>query len=450
MLLGRAWTILAGPATLFVIASSLSREEQGYYYTFFSLAGLTLFFELGLSFVVVQFASHEKAKLEWSASGTLEGDSEAKSRLSSLVRAATCWYGVAAALVLLLIGPAGFCFFEREHPGSGVAWQGPWAAVVGCTALTLGLSPWYAALEGLGLVHETAKWRFRQGVLGNVLTWSALISGLGLFAASGVGLAGVLCGVTWLVGTRRRALGDLWGSKAGKAEIRWWAEVWPMQWRMALTWVSGYFLMQFFTPVLFAYRGEKEAGQWGMSFTLVGAVTSVASFWIYAKAPYFGTLVSRRAFAELDHLFFRSFTQSLVVGVGGVICLLVGVAIVQHVGERWGERLLSPLPLALLACGALASHVVMAQAVYLRAHKREPFVVIALVLGGLVGLCTFVFGRRYGSVAMAAGYCVSYVAVGVCGGTWLFLAKRREWHSDSIGDPVRQDRGRSPEEHQTR
>jgi hypothetical protein len=430
MLLGRAWSAVAGPLTLLFIAAGLSKEEQGYYYTFFSVTALTLFFELGLSSVILQFASHEKARLQWTPAGKLEGDQEAKSRLGSLLRAAVLWYGVAATLVVLAIGPGGYLFFHNHGlERTPVPWEGPWAAVVLVTALSLGLTPFYGVLEGTGLLPQIARIRVCQNILGNLLAWAALVGGLGLFAACCVNLAGVSCGLIWLGCTKRAVLVDLWRSHADGGRLHWWTEVWPMQWRIALSWMGSYFIFQLFTPVLFAYRSEQEAGQWGMSFALVGTATSLAGFWLYARAPLFGTLIARRAFGELDRLFFRTLWQSLGVATAGMVVIFLCVLALAYQGNPWKERLLTPLPLALLAVTALISHTVMAQAIYLRAHKRDPFFGIYLAVGALVGLNTYFLGRVHGSTGMAVGYFAMYLVVGLGVGTWVFLTKREEWHA---------------------
>ncbi len=45
--------------------------------------------------------------------------------------------------------------------------------------------------------------------------------------------------------------------------ISWRREVWPFQWKIAVSWLCDYFIFQLFTPVLFAFRGPVEAGQDG-------------------------------------------------------------------------------------------------------------------------------------------------------------------------------------------
>lgn len=70
-LLFRFWQMFAGAFVLFAVSLCLSQEEQGYFYTFNSLVGLQVIFEMGLAFVIFQFAGHFFANLEWSNKGSL-------------------------------------------------------------------------------------------------------------------------------------------------------------------------------------------------------------------------------------------------------------------------------------------------------------------------------------------------------------------------------------------
>ena len=52
--LARFWGSAAGLVTVLLIARFLTPAEQGYYYTFGSLVGIQMIFELGFSFVILQ------------------------------------------------------------------------------------------------------------------------------------------------------------------------------------------------------------------------------------------------------------------------------------------------------------------------------------------------------------------------------------------------------------
>ena len=221
-LIGRGWSVLAGPITLVCVASFLSPEEQGFYYTFGSIVALNIFFELGLSYVMLQFASHEKAKLEWTSQGALEGDSIAKARLASLLRMSLKWYSVVAVLIVATILPVGLVFFGSHQPTViEVRWQLPWIWVVLATAGILFISPILSVLEGCGLVAQIASVRAVQAILGSLLLWLTLSQHWGLFAIPALSTFAVLWTVGWLALRKRLFLADLLSFHEKSVVISW-------------------------------------------------------------------------------------------------------------------------------------------------------------------------------------------------------------------------------------
>lgn len=430
--IGRSISILASPITVLMVVGFLSPVEQGFYYTFNSLLGLQVFFELGLTLVILQFASHEKAKLAWTNSGLLQGDFTAKARLSGLFRLSLGWYGKIALLYIGVVIPAGLVFFgnstQNDHH---VVWQLPWMFLVIASGAMLLLSPLFAILEGCGLVAEVALIRSFQDFSANVALWTALFFGLGLLAAPLFLLVRLLWGIGWLVVRYKGFLLDLLYFRQDSISFSWYVEVWPFQWRIALSWLSGYFIFQLFTPVLFTYHGPTVAGQMGMSIAIVGAIANVALAWVNTKAAPFGSLIALSEFKKLDQLFLRSLGQSILIVVVGMMALFGVILYLNDIGHSLALRLLSPLPLSLLILAVSANQIVGAEAVYLRAHKQEPFLAISLISGVLVGLSTWVLGRTYGATGMLISYCAVTFVVGLGGGTWVFMCKRRAWHAKS-------------------
>jgi hypothetical protein len=84
--LGRAWSLISGPITMLMVTGFLTPVVQGYYYTFGSVMGLQVFFEMGFTQCIVQFASHEFSHLHFGANGAIEDDPVAPYRLISLGR----------------------------------------------------------------------------------------------------------------------------------------------------------------------------------------------------------------------------------------------------------------------------------------------------------------------------------------------------------------------------
>ena len=162
----RLWSILAGPVSVILIAAHLSAEEQGFYYTFASIVAFQVMFELGLGMVIVQFASHEKAFLEWRPDGTLGGSEVEKGRLAALLRKTLQWYAVATTLAAAALLLGGTLFFAHQsttvQPTTVEGWSWPWIALAILAGGTLFLTPFLSLLEGCGLIIEVARVRTWQ------------------------------------------------------------------------------------------------------------------------------------------------------------------------------------------------------------------------------------------------------------------------------------------------
>lgn len=426
-LAGRSWGLLSGVITLLLVARYLTPDEQGYYYTFASLLAMQILFELGMSVVVMQFASHEMAHLTWDETGILVGDTSAKSRLRSLLLLVTKWYGVIAALIIVVILPIGWMFFSINHPQSTVSWQVAWIWLVLAAAANIFSMPFLALLEGCGRVTEVAQIRMKQNVIGSLLAWSVLMLGGGLLALPAMNTGLALSVLIWLWRTKKLFILSLLAQHVSAGSVKWKTEIWPFQWRIALSWLSGYFIFQLFTPILFVYRGAVEAGQMGMSISVANALMGIPIAWMNTKSPGFGSLVAKRDYFNLDRVFILTLSRSLAVMVivGGGLCAINYIIHAELM--RFSYRILDPLPFSLLVLATIFTYITYAQGAYLRAHKEEPFMWISLFSAALMGSFTVVLGKEYGATGLMGVYATVYGIVGVGWGSKIFFSKRREW-----------------------
>ena len=427
--LARAWASGSGLITVFLIARFLSPAEQGYYYTYTSLIALQMVFELGFSQVVMQHASHERAHLSVDVNGAVTGDETAHARLASVLQLSVRWYGAGALLLGLALIPAGLYFFSsHQHLGDIVPWRGPWIAAASATVFAFQLDPLYSFFEGCGFVSNIAHMRWMQAIVGSLLAWTTLITHHGLYAPAAVITGQVVVGATWLF-LRRGLLFDLLAHKTGKRHISWQNEIWPFQWRIAISWISGYFVYQTFNPFLFAYRGPVAAGKMGMSLSFANAVMVIAMAWVSTKNAPFGTLIAQKRYLQLDALFFRALRHSVFVAGLGIIVIWSAATYLYSAHNRYAEKLLSPVPFALLLIAALLNHVFASMAIYLRAHKQEKLFQLSLSIAVAVLISNYFFARISGALGMVAGYLVIMVILGLGGGTLIFNKYRRLWHA---------------------
>jgi O-antigen/teichoic acid export membrane protein len=426
--LARFWGSLAGLITVALIARFLSPAEQGYYYTFGSLVALQIVFELGFSFVILQMASHERAELSISNDYEISGNPIAHARLASVLQKSVRWYSVAAVLMATTLLPIGFYFFStHQHVGQNVSWQFPWCSAALMAALNFQIDPFLSFLEGCGYVPEVARLRFIQSATGSLLAWMVLASHHGLFAPSMMLVGIASSSLVFLFGKRKLLLGLL-RYHAGAHRIRWSQEVWPFQWRIAVSWLSGYFLFWIFNPVLFAFRGPVEAGKMGMSLSLANAIQAIAVSWVSTKSAPFGTLIARKEYHRLDQIFFQALRQSSAVALAGGLTAWLGCIYLNLHHFRFAQRLLDPISLGFLLLYMMVNVIIFAEAYYLRAHKQEVFFINSVVGAISVTILTLIFGRRYGAMGIVVSTSLLN-CIGLVWATYLFRKYRRLWHA---------------------
>ena len=425
-LLGRFWTLGSGPITVFEILRNLSRSEQGYYYTFSSILGISGLLELGLSIALVQFVSHEFAHLSWNEKGSIVGGSDQGQRLAALIRGACVWYLRLALVVLIVTIPSGVAVFAG---GTNQKWQIPWLICCVTTAFTCAFTPAWALIEGAGLVKELALIRLAQQVTSSLALWAALEAKLGLGAAAASSILPLVVGIGWLATKRRRALITLLRAKPTIHGSIWSKEIWPMQWRIATSTLMGFIAYQLPGPILFRFQGDVAAGRWGLSYTIASVLSLIGAAWISTKVPRFAILIASRKFADLDTQFRRALSQStaVIAVLGASIWTLVFSA--GRFGFHLELRVLDPLPFLALIVNAILLHLGFSMGSYLRAHKQEPYAGLAILNGTYMLAATLVVGARWGPNPLAVATAVGTAVVLVGGGFMIFSSKRKEWHS---------------------
>jgi len=376
-ILSRIISLFTGPVTAFMCLHFLTKEEQGFFYTFSSLQGLTLFFELGLTFLIMQFASYEKANLEWDLScNCLIGDVNAKQRLSSLLRICSKYYFLSSSLLSVFLIVTGFIFFSSKPYQT--QWATPWVLTCFTTAISLLLVPLNGILEGCGKIAEVYENGMYQIVASTVIFWIALSCGLGLYAPIVQWVASICVASILLIGKYRLFFTDLWKTPvSADNRISWLKEIWPLQWKLGIGWISCYFLYRFTTPLIFKSCGAIAAGQFGMSQKIFDTVQSTGFTWVNSKAAKFGTMRAQGKHSEAWTIFRKSllFGSLLVFSMGALG--VIGLSICHYI--RLGsiaERFLGIRDISLMAINATLGCIISGIIVYIRTEKKDPFAVI--------------------------------------------------------------------------
>lgn len=425
---------LTGVLSVFFISTFLTGVEQGFYYTFGSILALQVFFELGLTSIMTQFVAHEASHLSLNDKVEYEGPEYYKSRLASLVHFCAKWYTVLSAIAFIFLLIVGYVYFNRYGNRQGdVDWQMPWILICIGTAIKLFQSPFNSIFMGLGRVKEMSKIGFYQQVIIPAATWIGLACGFKLYV---LGIGYLLSVITWQLYVWSTGLAsivvNLWKVKVTDA-VSYMKEIFPYQWRIALSWVSGYFIYQLFNPVLFATEGAVVAGQMGMTLTAVNAIQAFSMSWINTKVPLFSRLIALKDYSQLDSVFRKTLWQMTNVCLAMIAFLFFAIYILDLTQLKLGgnilsERFLSFIPLLLVAFPMYIQLFSFSWATYLRCHKKEPFLVISVVTGVCCMLSTLVFGYKFGLYGITIGYCVIQI-ITLPWAYYIFKTKKKEWHN---------------------
>jgi O-antigen/teichoic acid export membrane protein len=427
VILAKAWLLFSGPITLYLISLSLTPETQGYYYTFLSLVALQVFIELGFYVVITQFASHEWAHLRFDEIGFIVGDPGSLSRLISLGRLVFKWYAVASLVFIVVVGAIGY-FFLSDKPGINISWETPWFIFIFLSGFQLWILPFLSLLEGCGQVANIYKFRLIQAVISACVMWAILFLDGGLWIAVASVGSGLFVNITFFLFKYRNFFKTLF-IVSPTNEIIWKTEIWPMQWRLAIGGIVGYFIFSAYIPIMFHYHGPVVAGKMGMTWQAVGVLGPLAMAWISTKVPLWGMLIAQKKYSELDQSFYRASSISLAVITLGALVIWLIVYGLNYIQHPISERILSPLATAVFSLGFIALQVLQCLSSYLRAHKKEPFLYISIGSGLTTGLLVWVLGSKFGPIGAGASFLLVSIFT-IPFGLRIWHRCRYEWHRE--------------------
>jgi len=413
VLLHRGAGSLSSFITLLLITHYLTPVEQGYYYTFASILGLQVIFELGFGSVLIQFVSHEMVGVKITKD-TITGNKENLSRLYYMISLAMKWYLVVSAGVLFVVSPLGYWFFSTSSTDalSTFTWLWPWLFLVFSASLSLLITPLLSIAEGCGFVADVARMRLFQTLCSALFAWLVLLCGYGLYASAASSVAIFLIGSVWIKRHFYHVVKTAVECKDKSSNGNLWIdEILPMQWRIALSWLSGYFIYNLFNPVAFRFFGTKFAGQLGLSLSITALITGVSISWFMTKVPMFGRLIADNKRCELDRLYHETFKYSLLfLCCSGVIAIAM-LFFLNYQSFDLAQRFIEPTVFVFLVLAGVGNHIIVCQATYVRSHKVEKY------LGNSIFTALLMIFLLFFSTYFSKNYIVYFYFIGV----WLFF-----------------------------
>ena len=367
------WNAVAMPVTLLLIASHLSPIEQGFYYSFAGVQGLAVLGELGITFVIGQFAAHEYAGMRSETNSDAEENRKHAARLASVLKLGLIWNIATCLLCLTLLIPGGIYFFMSSKDNGAAEWALPWICFAIFSSLGMILAPVYAVLNGTGHIGDTSLIQFIQNTTGTLVTWGLLLFGFKLLAAVALPMVAFLGGSAGILIMHRKTLQTILTGANEQIKVNYLGELFPLQSKVAFSWIAGYVGFYLSTPLIFHTMSPQVAGQFGMTSNLLQSVSGTAAIWVNTKAPVLAGLAARQDIHKLRRTFLSASTRSfLVLFAGYLAVIIVADTVILKSYFAFLSRLLSGENLIILIVGYILAHTYGLLNVYLRAFKDDP------------------------------------------------------------------------------
>ncbi len=385
----RIWQAFAGLVTAIFVVHTLSPEAQGWYYSLINAVALFTLFDLGLSLILVQRSASLHNGLVLSSAGEPIGDNADKFR--ALASFSYRWYRTISVCFVFSIFPLGLYYFSSlDLSYAPDMWPILWLALVFVSAVNLWLLPSLSLVEGSGDFVSVYGLRLAQSVLGSLACWFVLFFDESAWASLAVPLVGAALGSYWLF-FRKPYLFRL-RYEQPMLEDR--AALWSQQWRLGMSWSSGYLLTQIYIPILFAFDGPVAAGQLGLTLAIANMIAIISQSWITSAYPQMAFFSVQQSWYTLSLIFRRAILISLIFYLLAALSLssILMLPSLTHYAQR-----LLPQPALLVLLGAIfINQICAALAAHIRASGREPFVWISLMTALLTLLGALVFVGDYG------------------------------------------------------
>ena len=388
----QAWRLISGPLMLLLIPLYLTEEQQGYWYLFGSVAALSTFADLGFSNIILQFSAHEYASLKIGNEGFLEGQIENIKKLGSFLRFVIGWLSAICSIVYPIIFVVGIFFLLRDKVLS--IYLIPWVIYSIGSLLNFFNNSVLSFIEGMDQISKIQKSRLIVAVINTVVVVSSLLLHINIYAlAFGMILSASFMFIT-IFKTFGKILKQLWKESAGFS-YPWRMEILPLFKKYVLSFASGYFLFQIYTPLMHYFHGPVYSGKIGISMSLVTSMFSFSTIFIYTITPKINMLIEKKEWHELDRLFNKRLVLSGIAYLFIACCFFVFIKLFSGIPliNKIVSRFLPWQGLLILISAYFVQVFINSWAVYLRGHKIEPYWYTGIISAIWVFVITVLIGK---------------------------------------------------------
>jgi hypothetical protein len=427
-LAARVWQAISGPITISLILTFLSPSETGVYYSLGAIVGIQVFFDLGLSNVLISQAGYAISSSSKSA-GTSEPAWQTtaldpgNARLSELIRVSERWF--LGASILFGITSLALGLASLRNVDIAFDWKPVLVVLVLLNAISFALTASQAILEGSGKREVIYRFRFYQAVTGSLSVWLALSLGFKLWSL----VAAASIQTSWAAYLRFRHEADFFArfrkATSQPTDFSWMRDIVPVQWRQALMSIAFFLATQFLILIVLRYDSEVEAGRLGITLSIVTAIQMFALAWIHTN---FSTAAIQHGSGNREQVgthWRRLALVSVSMLAFALASFILVLALLPMLNRGFESRFIAPWQLAIFSIGCLANHLISTQALYVLSQCARPLTFASSIGFLSTAVAVWIGGSHFGITGLVAAYSIAMTCICLPLHSWAYLRFRQ-------------------------
>ena len=395
--------LFSAPLLIILISHFLTKEMQGYWYSFISLSALSVFADLGFTSIVMQFAAHEYAFINFDKYMRFQGNQIYINRISSLFKFVLKFSIKAVIITYPIIFLIGYVIMNKEQ--TSFNWIYPWLIYIISSGILFFLNIITSFFEGCNQISKIQRINLVCVIVNFFIVTISFYLKIYLYALALGALFQCIVRFIFIITYYNKTIIQIFS--LSNFDFNWSSQIFKLLSKYSVSFISGYFVFQLFTPVSFRFYGSVFAGKIGMTINLVMAIYSFSSIWIYVVTPKINMLVSAKKWKYLNLLFKKNMYLSILTYVSGALLLILMLFIFPQL-SAFQNRLLNKANLILLIIAWLCQLIINGFAIYLRAFKEEPLVKLSLFSGIFILISTIFIGTYLPSNFIFIGFFVTF------------------------------------------
>lgn len=404
VLVNRVWNVVKGPFTTLFQILFLTPSQQGMWYSFTSIGALSSLAELGFTTIITQFISHEYVYVEL-LDEEIVASSEHKDKIVSLIRYAIKFYTIIVLLLILILSIVGINFFYNES----IFVRFSWIIYSISGGISLYVSLFQAIYCGFNKIYETQRNIFVGSIIVTILNWMLLFLGLNVLT---LGLCSIISSfiMAFLLYYENPFLWKFVFYHKVSKKYNWKNEILTLQGKYAISFISGYFIFNIFSPMIYKIDGAEISGQFGMTALIISSICNFAYSIADSKIPLLNMMAERKEYVKLWDMINKIIKTSIILCGFIMILFYIFIYIIQPF-EIFSSRFIAPNLLLFIIVMQYVNFILGVTAKCLRIFKNEPFMLISVFIAVFTIIIIYLFYPRIGLLYSLSILSICYLFV---------------------------------------